>query len=679
MQLKISKLFIFIFISIGLVGCGNDTPDPDMLAEQFLEDYENQNYEAIYQMLTDDVHTQISREDFISWYEEADETIQALNRVLSLEKVEVPEDEEAPEGEQYYLYSLEVETNIGVLTNEGRVKFELVEMEEEKEWKIDWTPGLLLPQIDYGDGVQYATINPTRGEIYDRNGEELAVNGKLLQVAMVLGRMEGKEEEMVKKASELLDLSEEFIEEKLNQSWVQPDHLVPIVELVYDGNEELMEILQETSKEGLTFQTIPGRQYPLGAAAAHLTGYLGNIQAEQLEELKEEGYTESSKIGRAGLEALFEKELRGQLGGKISIVSEDGKEKDVLIEKEAVDGEQITLSIDANIQKKAYDQLINEHGTNVTMNPVTGEVLALVSMPTYNPNDFIVGMSNNQFEELNNHPGKPFIAKFNQSFTPGSTIKPITAAIAIENSWDPNAKIDVPENDRWQKDDSWGNHFITRVSGIPLTSLNLSEAMVYSDNIYFAKLALETGEADIASGLEAFGFGEKLDFSTNLATSTYANENGLNRDALLADTGYGQGELLVNPLHLAVMFTSFLHEGSMIQPRLVASEQSGSFWKEQVISAETANTVKQTIIDAVQNQNATGHAANISAMNLAGKTGTAEHKSSQEEEGPETGWFIALNDGEPEVLSLMMIENVENKGGSRYVAEKVKQVLEAFN
>ncbi|KMK76375.1 penicillin-binding transpeptidase domain-containing protein [Alkalihalobacillus pseudalcaliphilus] len=678
---QIKNLIMWSFLALLLIACSEADPNVDEKAHQFAEDYENGKYEDIYHYLSEEVHNQISKEDFAIWHEEIDENMNATNRTLSLEKVEVAEGEEVPENEQYFLYEIQVETPLGSITNDGRILFELIEPEDgDKEWKVHWSPGLLLPQIDYGESVKIESSQPIRGEIHDRNGEALALNGSVLEVAMVQGRLDehDSKEEMYELAVELLGVTEEYIDAQMSQSWVREDMIVPIKTLVYTGNEELMETLQEVSHKGLTFREVNGRVYPFGEAAAHLTGFTGPIFAEELEEKSKEGYTAQSQLGKSGLEQIFENELRGELGGKVVITSADGEEKDVLISREPVDGQNLSLTIDMNVQLEAFSQLQNEQGLNVTMNPQSGEVLALVSMPTYDPNEMVVNYSE-AYQQYSDMEGHVFLSKFNQKFIPGSTIKPITAAIALENGWDPSKKVDVPESNRWQKDSSWGDHYITRVSGIPLTSLNLNEAMLFSDNIYFAQLALDTGGSAISEGLDAFGFNEVLPFETILAESTFVNDGHLEREALLADTGYGQGELLVNPLHLASMFTAFLHEGNMIQPTILMGESNSTFWKEAVVSPETAAIVKESIHEAIQNEQATGRVANVSGLNLAGKTGTAEHKVSQDEEGEETGWFVVFNDGTPEILSLVMLEHVENRGGSGLAAQKVKNIIESVN
>ena len=151
----------------------------------------------------------------------------------------------------------------------------------------------------------------------------------------------------------------------------------------------------------------PVRSYPLGEAAAHLVGYVQNVTAEDLEKHPGEGYLSDSVIGRSGIETLYEKELKGQNGEKISIVTSEGAEKLVLAAIPRVDGSNITLDIDSSLQRIIYETFKDVKSCTVAMNPYTGEVLALVNTPSYDDNDFILGMSEEKWASLNEDERKP--------------------------------------------------------------------------------------------------------------------------------------------------------------------------------------------------------------------------------------------------------------------------------
>ena len=291
------------------------------------------------------------------------------------------------------------------------------------------------------------------------------------------------------------------------------------------------------------------REYPLGEAAAHLVGYVQSVTAEDLEEHAGEGYTANSVIGRSGMEGLFESELKGQNGCRIYIVNSEGKEKEELACILVQHGQDIQLTIDADLQVSLYEQFKEDKSCSVAMNPYTGEVLALVSTPSYDNNDFIMGLSSEQWTALNEDENKPMYNRFRQVWCPGSTFKPITAAVGLESG-----AIDPMEDYgnvglSWQKDASWGSYHVTTLHAYE--PVILENALIYSDNIYFAKAALKIGSEEMESSLTGLGFNEELPFEIKMAESQYSNTEGIETEIQLADSGYGQGQVLVNPLHMA--------------------------------------------------------------------------------------------------------------------------------
>ncbi|MCT8137719.1 penicillin-binding protein 2 [Anaerobacillus sp. CMMVII] len=435
--------------------------------------------------------------------------------------------------------------------------------------------------------------------------------------------------------------------------------------------EELMNI------PGVTYQVKKARVYPYNEATAHLTGYLAEITAEELEKHKDKGYTANSMIGKAGLELIYEEKLRGELGGKIWIETEAGVEKDVVAEKPAANGEDIYLTIDSKVQTALYRQLEGEVGTAVALHPLTGEVLSMVSSPTYDPNKFVLGMSSQERTDLLEDAAKPLLNRFTHTFTPGSTIKPMIAAIALEDGWDTNEKRAI-EGHIWQKDSTWGNYSVRRVTD-PNHDVDLTDALVYSDNIYFAQMAIELGIEKLEAGLREFGFDDSLPFEYPLTKSKIANER-IDSEMRLADTGYGQGQMLISPLHLALLYTTFVNEGSIPKPTLLKTDRELSYWKEGLVAPENASYILEGLKDVVHHPRGTAAKAKMADIPLAGKTGTTEHKEVQGEKGRETGWFVAMNTDNPELLVLLMVDNIENRGGSGFVVTKVKEAfLEVFS
>ncbi|EJW96077.1 penicillin-binding protein 3, partial [gut metagenome] len=235
-----------------------------------------------------------------------------------------------------------------------------------------------------------------------------------------------------------------------------------------------------------------------------------------------------------------------------------------------------------------------------------------------------------------------------ESWTPGSAFKPIVAAIGLTTGAITAEEDLGSEGLSWQKDESWGNYKVTTLH--EYDQAVLKNALVYSDNIYFAKTALKIGKKSMEEQLDKLGFGQDLPFEIGMSSSQYSNEKGIASEIQLADSGYGQGEILVNPLHLACMYSGFFQDGNMIAPYLEYEEgKEPSYWVEHAFTPEAAKTIYEDLKEVVSNPNGTGHgAASVRGVSLAGKTGTAEIKSSQEDEnGRELGWFVVYNTDVP--------------------------------
>lgn len=422
------------------------------------------------------------------------------------------------------------------------------------------------------------------------------------------------------------------------------------------------------------------RQYPYGKATSHLLGYVRSISAEELEANAGKGYTESSIIGKTGLEKVYEDRLRPGTGCEIYITNSSGNKIETLAKTEAIDGEDITTTIDIRLQDKIYKQLDGDNGLSVALNPKTGEVLALVSTPTYDSNDFIKGFSDEEWNKLNSDTNNPMLVRYQNTYVPGSSFKPITAAIGLTTGKMSADEDYGPSGLSWQNNSSWGNYRVTTLQTYSGPA-NLRNALIYSDNIYFAKSALKIGADTFAQQLLKIGFDTEMPFAINMDKSQFTENNTFASEVQLADTGYGQGKLLVNPLHVAAIYSAFVNEGNIVKPYIEYNENAtAEYWIEGAFSKEAAETVRDDMIQTIENANETGHEAKIDGVTLAGKTGTAEIKASQDDDsGTELGWFNAFrvsDNPNDQLLIVNMIEDVKDRGGSHYLLPKVKAMFE---
>lgn len=662
-------MICLLLVSVVVLSACTEKPNASDRFSQYIQLWNDQKFSDMYDMLSTKTKGTISEKEFISRYKDIYDDISVSNLKVTFNKPS-EEDQKEEENEVVYPFSLTMDSLAGEISFDGDVQLKKETEEDEENWFIVWSTAMIFPQLEENEKIGVSSTSASRGQIFDQNDQGLAVNGIAYDIGIVPEDIPENREETLAKVATLLGLNTDAIDEKLNQSWVKPNLFVPIKK-IDPTNTELWEQLIKIP--GIQRKEVNARVYPLGEVAAHLTGYIGSITAEQLEELKGKGYNSNSSIGKAGLEQVFEDRLKGEAGYKI-FVSDTDK---IIAEKNPVNGDDIKLTINSDLQKLIYEQLKGEPGTAVALHPVTGATLAMVSSPSYNPNEFIYGIAKGKYDELANDPLKPLMARFNKTFSPGSSIKPLTAAIGLESGkLDPN-EVKVIKDKTWQQDSSWGNYYITRVSQVE--KVNLESALIYSDNIYFAQTALEIGAQEFSNGLKEFGFEEEIDFPFPINNSTISSDE-LTNEQLLADSGYGQGQLQMSPYHLAAAYTTFINNGNMIKPYLeVLPEMKTSVWKEKVTTAEHATLLFDQLEQVVQNPEGTAHKPQVEGLQLAGKTGTAELKQSKEdEEGKENGWFVAVNSNEPSLLIAMMIEDVKTKGGSHYVVPKVKQVFKSY-
>lgn len=505
-------------------------------------------------------------------------------------------------------------------------------------WRIQWSPRLLFPSMDGKDTVQIDLIAATRGQIYDRNNQLLAKNGDVTQAGLVPGKLGTGADRTanLEKIAAAWDVKVTSLETLLKQSWVTDDTFVP-VKIVTDS----------PVMTGAAYQTIGSRTYPLGEAAAQLIGYVGTATADDIR--KDPTLTANSKIGKTGLEQIYDKQLRGTDGGQISI--QNGDNIHPLLTKKAVNGKSLKLTIDANQQKTAYTQLAGKAGSVVTMNPTNGELLTLASSPSYDPNAFVNGISQTDYDKYANNTSLPFLSRFAQRYAPGSTFKMLTAAIALQNKTITPDTTKSISGLKWQKDSSWGDYKVTRT--FDAASENMTQALVNSDNIWFAQVALKMGASAYLKGLAPL-FKTQADLPLTMKKAQISNSGKLASETLLADTAYGQGQLLLSPIEQAAMYSTIANGGTMQQPTLIQGTKGKR--TNSVLQANAANTVKTALTHVVSDQAGTAHNLAIDGHTIAAKTGTAELKQKQDTDGKENGFLVAMDADKNTYLTVALIE-----------------------
>ena len=371
------------------------------------------------------------------------------------------------------------------------------------------------------------------------------------------------------------------------------------------------------------------------------------------------GYA-SFQFGASGIEAAYSESLIGQdPGDPLS------QWRARYLRERAPPGS-VMLGIDPKVQKAAVDALGGRRGAIVAIDPRNGAILASASWPQYDANLVSDPATEDAaWKQLNADPDKPLINRATQGlYPPGSTFKIITGAAALENGIDPNAKVRV--DDPWQADKSWGTYFV-RSSSRAHGDYTMADAYRLSENIYFAKIGLQLGGQKLAEYSQRFGIGSTTHCDIAAAKGQVSRTGALDRPTLIADTAYGQGELLVSPLQMALVAATIGMGGIMPTPhyatevrdaaghaiRVIAPGPLG-----QVIRPETARTLTTMLVGAVSGPGAFAFAAKIPGVDVAGKTGSAENPS-----GAPHGWFVGFAPAAaPTVAVAILLENSPRGG-----------------
>lgn len=559
--------------------------------------------------------------------------------------------------EEYrFAYTLAMDTSLGKLED---LNYQATYSEVEDELFIDWDTSLIFPDLEEGDSVRLNYEEGDRGSINDRNGNMLAGNGSAWEAGLYPASLsEGDElSSQLSSISEAFNVEVSSLEESLDQSWVTDESFVPIKVVEEDNRPEL---------SGIVYRQTEARMYPLGEAAAHLTGYVGGVNAEDVE--KKPTLQSGDVVGKAGLEAAFDERLRGTKGGQIYIETESGETKKVLLESEIQDGENIRLTIDMDLQQKMYDQLQGDPGSAVVMDPSSGELLVAASSPSYDPQLFVHGISSEQYQSYVDNEESPFLARYAARYAPGSTFKILTSMIGLDLGVTTPEETHTIEGLQWQpEDDSFGDHQITRVSDA-VSEVDLQAAITYSDNIYFAMEALEMGADDFVEELSQFPFGANMNLPFSMQPAQISNDGTLSRPTLLADTAYGQGELLMSPVHQISFYSSVVNEGTMTFPKLVLTEE-GDANQLTPVTAESARLIKENLVQAVQDSNGTAHAFSSLPFTVGAKTGTAEISENGENV---TNGFVYAFDADDDAFTFLGFLEGQSSGN---VVERFLPVL----
>lgn len=547
----------------------------------------------------------------------------------------------------------ELQTNYGKINRDVKLNF----IKEDKDWKLDWNQSVIIPGMKKNQSINIEPLKSERGKILDRNNVELATTGTAHEVGIVPNNVSTND---YKAIAEKLDLSESYIKQQTEQDWVKDDTFVPL-KTVQNMNQDTKNFVE---KYHLTTQETESREYPFEEATTHLLGYVGPINSEELKQKAFKGYKKDAIVGKKGIEKLYDKELQNKDGYRVTIIDDNNKVIDTLIKKKKKDGKDIKLTIDARVQKSIYNNMKDDYGSGTAIHPQTGELLALVSTPSYDVYPFMNGMSDEDYKKLTEDDKEPLLNKFQITTSPGSTQKILTAMIGLNNKTLDDKTSYKINGKGWQKDKSWGDYNVTRYEVVN-GDIDLKQAIESSDNIFFARVALELGSKKFEEGMKRLGVGEDIPSDYPFYNAQISNKN-LDNEILLADSGYGQGEILINPVQILSIYSALENKGNVNAPH-VLKDTKNKVWKKNIISQENI----KLLTDGMQQVVNKTHREDIyrSYANLVGKSGTAELKMKQGETGQQIGWFISYDKDNPNMMMAINVKDVQDKGMASYNAK----------
>lgn len=576
----------------------------------------------------------------------------------------------------------------------------------------------------FANRYEFASIPAPRGKILDRTGEELVTN-RASTVVTIEKQKVGNAESLLLRLSNVLDVSAEELAERLNDPDYGPYEPVPVFD---DATDEQVIYLEEHRREfpGVDYREVGVRAYPFGSLASHVIGYLGEIGPRELGSSAFDGYRPGQLVGRGGVEQKYERFLHGRDGFRAFEVNALGKETRGLKGRQPVAGNDLVLTVHHKIQQVAEaslregvriaKQIVHEESGNylrapagavVVLDPNNGQIIAMASYPTYDPRVFYEGLSQREWEQLNN-PSRNFPLNnraIQAAYPPGSTLKPLVAAAAVEAGYaSPNGFYPCPAEFTVPGDTS--NTVFRNWRDIDSGVISFARSLIDSCDTVFYQFGLEfyrerkiRGEL-LQQQMRAWGLARPtgIDLSAeahgrvpdaewkakihDLEPTAYPDAVWYPGDTI--NMSIGQGDLLVTPLQLAEAFAALTNGGTLHRPHIGLRVQTPQGEVLRQMPSEVLGQVpvdKRTlraIRDALRHVPASGTAAGafagfpLSSVPVAGKTGTAEVAGKQ----PHSWFAAAAPANHPEFVVVAVVE--EGGHGSEVAAPIVRRILEGL-
>ncbi len=546
-------------------------------------------------------------------------------------------------------------------------------------WQIQILQGREYKEIDKQNRIRILTIPASRGVIFDRNGVPLVKNIPTFDLTVRREDL-NKSPEDLKRLGLLIGMKVEYL-----KSRIERDHLQPFMPLVIKKDISFKEVAKIEAKKsdipGVQVNVVEGREYVFGTSTAHLLGYIG------VEEKMTSPVVSEPFVGKAGIEKVYNTVLSGIPGKKIIEVNAAGDIIRTVRIYRPIRGQDINLTIDINLQLEADRVMKGKSGAIVAMNPRNGEILALYSAPSFDPNLFSRGISEREWKGLLSDPRRPLINRAIQStYAPGSTFKIVTAIAALEEGiitgqtrYYCSGGIYLGRLFRCWKSEGHG-------------SVDLYKAIVESCDVYFYEIGKRMDINTLAQYAFDLGLGKKTGIelegeSMGIVPTTEWKKTAIGEEWYKGETlntAIGQGYLSVTPLQMARLVSAIVNGGRLYRPYLIKKPEN-NLEPESIlkIKQEYLKMIRDALVGVVEEEKGTGYLARSDIVSIGGKTGTTQVIGVDEDikEVPrqyrDHAWFVAyapVND--PEIVVVVFVEHGGH--GSTGAAPIAKRIIETY-
>lgn len=701
-----AKRSLLLFFSLLLSGCGLaggagteatpptlpaptvrtlQAPDPEDTAREFLDAWQDEEYAAMYALLTPLTQDGLTQEQFISRYRE----IGQLAAITGIRYQLVSSLLNPNSAQVRYRVTLE-SAAVGDIIRETWLEMTRV----DEQWRVAWTESTILPELDGSTGLQLNLVTPPRANIYDREGRALATTGEIVALWLVPNQVGDEEDEsaMLSALSEILDRHPEAIQRDYDDIR-DTDWWVPLGEVSLEEFQTVSGTLADAG--GVQWATYTGRFYLDNGLAPHSVGYVGQIQEEQLEDYLKRGYLQDAFVGQIGIEAIFEQELRGEPGGKLFLTDAEGNPIDIVAEREFTPPFAVYTNLNRELQQDVRDAIAGFSGAAVVLERDTGAVLAMASSPDFDPNlfDWHNPNSSGGLQEIFEQ-DQPLVNRVTTGVYPlGSLFKVISMSTALESGlFEPGTiyncghvweRLGVPLYD-WTYED-----------GLPAQGeISLTQGLARSCNPYFYEIGWTLFNNDLPGALSEMAAGFGLGQETGIEIDEVAGrvpgpENSSGTWAIRNTVGLaiGQDELQATPLQAARYVAAVGNGGTLYRPQLVNRLENAVGDSRQLFTPEAQGTlplsgehlaaIQEAMVFVVRGDKGTARRRFLGLnLNIAGKTGTAQ--TGDEFTEPHS-WFGAYTFEEREnTPDIAVVVVLEGQGeGSQWAAPVARRIIES--